>query len=155
MKFSTRVRYGLKAMLELSACYNTGLISIREISERRNVPLQYLEQLFKKLRAAGLVQAERGAYGGYRLSRSPEDISVGDVIRTLDGSLAPVDCAREDFDCEYSELCTESKLYRRIRESMDEVVDSTTLLDMLREEQSTQDESVKRTCLLENTAAEK
>lgn len=150
MKFSTRVRYGLKAMLELAASYDTGLISIREISERRNVPLQYLEQLFKKLRADKLVVAERGAYGGYRLSASPEQMTAGEVIRALDGSLAPADCAREDFDCEHSENCSESKLYKRIRESIDDVVDSVTLADMLREEREHEESHAKRACMESN-----
>lgn len=147
MRFSTRATYGLKAMLELSACYNNGLVSIREISNRRNVPLQYLEQLFKKLRAGQLVESERGAQGGYRLSKQPEDIMVGDVIRVLEGNLAPVECAEADFSCDFSDDCPECKLYRRIHESIEQVIDSTSMADMLADEKSSSGINANRACM--------
>src|SRR3954464_14845928 len=98
MKVSTRVHYGLRAMTELARPYrDERLLSISEIARNENLPLAYLEQLVGELRRAGLVEGTRGVRGGYRLSRGPESITVGDVYRILEGEVAPVDCTAEDY----------------------------------------------------------
>ena len=134
MRISTKGRYGIKAVMEMAKQYGAGPMSVRELAESSNVPAAYLEQLFKKLRDANVVSAARGAQGGYVLSRSPKDIPVGLIIRTLEGSVAPMICAEEGFVCENSETCVESYLYRRIREGIDDVIDNITLQDMLDEQ---------------------
>jgi Rrf2 family transcriptional regulator, cysteine metabolism repressor len=134
MRISTKGRYGLKAVMELSKQYGAGPLSVRELSESAAVPTAYLEQLCKKLRDADVITAARGAQGGYSLSKKPGEITVGTVLRTLEGSVAPIVCAEEGFVCANSEACIESYLYRRIREGIDEVIDNMTLQDMLDEQ---------------------
>ena len=134
MWFSTKGRYGMKAVLELARRYGTGPVSIRELAARVDVSATYLEQLFNMLREAQVVCSVRGAQGGYLLARLPQDILVGTVIRALEGSMAPVICAEEGFTCTNSDACIESFLYKRIRQSIDVVIDHMTLQDMLDEE---------------------
>ncbi len=133
MRISTKGRYGIKAMMELANKHGLGPLSVRELAEGSGVPATYLEQLFKKLRDANIITAVRGAQGGYILTKSPKETTVGVIIRTLEGSVAPMICAEEGFHCENSDTCIESFLYRRIREGIDEVIDNITLQDMLDE----------------------
>src|SRR5438093_13789619 len=98
MKVSTRVHYGLRAMTELARSYSDGgLLSIAEISRAEQLPLAYLEQLVGELRRAGLVEGTRGLHGGYRLSRAPVEITIGEIYRVLEGPIAPVECTAEDY----------------------------------------------------------
>ena len=131
MRISTKGRYGLKAVFELAQHYGEEPLSIRRIAEKQQISVAYLEQLFKKMRADNIVIAERGAQGGYMLSRPPCEITVGQVLRSLEGSVAPVFCAEESVDCDCSKACIECKVYRRIREGIDQVVDGITLQTML------------------------
>lgn len=138
MRISTKGRYGLKAVMELSRNYGGEPISVRELAARADVSATYLEQLFKKLRTASVVASVRGAQGGYTLARPPGEIPVGSVLRALEGSTAPMFCAEDGFSCENADVCVESFLYRKIRESIDSVIDSLTLADMLEEESDMQ-----------------
>ena len=134
MKFSTRGRYGLKAVMELARREGQGPVSMRDLAESIGISAPYLEQLFKKLRAAGVIESSRGAQGGYALAKPLKRISVGDVIRPLEGSMAPAACAEQDFTGCQSDRCIEAYLYRKIRQSVDDVIDSVTLWDMLEKE---------------------
>ncbi len=133
MKLSTKGRYGVKAMVELALAYGEGPIALNSIAEKQGISIHYLEQLFASLRKAGLVRSIRGAQGGYVLGDKPQKITVGDIIRTLEGPLAPADCVVEDNvnDCNKAELCVTRNLWVKIRDSINEVVDSITLQDML------------------------
>ena len=94
MKLSTRGQYGLKAMFVLAEEYGTQEpVYLSEIAKRQHIPENYLEQLARELRKAGLINSIRGPKGGYLLSRAPESISVGEILRTVEGDLAPTDCA--------------------------------------------------------------
>jgi Rrf2 family cysteine metabolism transcriptional repressor len=123
MKVSTKGRYGLTVMTELAGNYGEGPMSLKSIADKHNLSGHYLEQLIAPLRNAGLVKSMRGAYGGYNLSREPKDITVGDVIRVLEGPIHLV-----DFD--QGEDLAHKELWIRIRDSIAEVLDSTTLLDL-------------------------
>ena len=96
MKLSTKGRYGIRALEVLVDHYGRGPVSIREIAEKQNISIPYLEQLFTKLRTANLVESKRGAYGGYVLSRAPKDISVGEVLVALEGDIKFDCCSDED-----------------------------------------------------------
>ena len=134
MKLSTRGRYGLKAMYQLATHYGEGPIPLNSIAEEQNLSENYLEQLVSILRKEGLLNSVRGAQGGYMLASSPEDITVGNVLRVLEGNLAPTDCVmNEEYECEKEENCVTKLVWMRIRDSIDEVVDSITLQDMLDE----------------------
>lgn len=133
MKLSTKGRYGVKAMFDLALHANGNPIPLRMVAQRQDISESYLEQLISGLRKAGLVKSIRGAQGGYMLATSPDKITVGQIIRVLEGSMAPADCVVEDdFDnCEKAEGCVIRIVWERIRDSINEVVDSITLQDML------------------------
>ncbi|MFD0962377.1 cysteine metabolism transcriptional regulator CymR [Paenibacillus chungangensis] len=124
MKISTKGRYGLTIMMELAANYGEGPISLKSIAERNGLSEHYLEQLVAPLRNAGLVKSIRGAYGGYVLSKEPAEITSGDIIRILEGPISPVDFTEEDDPAK-------RQLWLRIRDSIAEVLDSTTLENLI------------------------
>ena len=124
MKISTKGRYGLTIMMELASKYGEGPISLKSIAEKNGLSEHYLEQLIAPLRNAGLVKSVRGAYGGYVLSKEPQSITSGDVIRILEGPISPVDFAEEDDPAKRD-------LWLRIRDSIANVLDSTTLSDLI------------------------
>lgn len=133
MKLSTKGRYGLKAMLDLAIHNSEGQISLKSIAERQDISENYLEQLFAILRKSGLVKSIRGSQGGYVLAQAPEAITVGAILRVLEGSLAPVDCVTEidPANCSKSEGCVTKFIWAKIRDSVNDVVDSITLEDLL------------------------
>ncbi|WP_129597667.1 RrF2 family transcriptional regulator [Anaerophilus nitritogenes] len=133
MKLSTKGRYGVKAMFELALAFGEGPIALNSIAEKQNLSVHYLEQLFASLRKAGLVKSIRGAQGGYMLSKKPEEITVGDIIRTLEGPVAPSECVIEDekTECYKADYCVTRTIWERIRDSINAVVDNITLQDMI------------------------
>jgi Rrf2 family transcriptional regulator, cysteine metabolism repressor len=135
MKVSTRVHYGLRAMTELARSYNGGqLVSISEIARSEDLPVSYLEQLVGELRRAGLVEGTRGVHGGYRLARPPAGLTVGQVYRVLEGDIAPVECTAEDYvpgSCMREPLCLSRSVWDRVQRAILDVLDATTLQDLL------------------------
>lgn len=132
MKLSTKGRYGIKAMVELAINYERGCkLSISQLADRQGISASYLEQLIGSLRKAGLVTAARGAQGGYSLSRAPELISVGEVLKALEGSTAIVDCVGTDgTDCTNACSCSARPLWLKLQRGIDNVLDSTSIRDM-------------------------
>lgn len=130
MRVSTKGRYGLRAMVDLAENEEGKAIPIREISERQNISEQYLEQLFATLRKAKLVKSVRGAHGGYMLNHAPEDITVADIITTLEGPIAPVDCVIEDDFCNYIDKCVIHGLWEELADVINEVIENMTLADL-------------------------
>ncbi|MBC2579019.1 Rrf2 family transcriptional regulator [Clostridium sp. DJ247] len=133
MKLSTKGRYGVKAMVDLAIHYGEEPSSIKSISERQNISEYYLEQLFSPLRKANLIKSIRGAQGGYILSRDPKDISVADIMTVLEGPIEISECIEEnnEISCNNIECCATRVLWSRIKKSIDSVMESTTLQDML------------------------
>lgn len=131
MKLSTRGRYGIHAMYDLACHYKLGPQPIKLIAERESVPEAYLEQLFASLKRDGLVNSVRGAQGGYTLSRAPGEITVGDVLRTLEGGLNLVDCLLEEDACGKSCACPSRVVWMKIRDGLNAIVDGITLQDMV------------------------
>ena len=134
MKLSTRGRYGIHAMYDLAVNYGDGPQSIKCIAERQGVPEAYLEQLIAMLRREKLVISNRGAQGGYRLAREPREITVGDVLRALEGGLNLVDCLDEEDTCGKSCACPSRIVWMKIRDGLNQVVDGITLQDMIDEQ---------------------
>jgi Rrf2 family cysteine metabolism transcriptional repressor len=124
LKISTKGRYGLTIMMELARKYGEGPTSLKSIAEKHQLSEHYLEQLIAPLRNGGLVKSIRGAYGGYILSKLPEDITSGDIIRVLEGPISPVDFTEEDDPAKRD-------LWVRIRDSIADVLDSSTLSDLI------------------------
>lgn len=133
MKLSTKGEYGLRAMFDLAQHFGQGPISLKSVAERQGISEHYLEQLIAGLRKAGLVKSVRGAQGGYALAKEPGELTVGDVIRVLEGPIAPMDCVSEevgDDPCSRAEFCITRGIWRRVRDSINEVLDSITLQNM-------------------------
>jgi Rrf2 family protein len=130
-------------MFDLAQNYGSGPIPLNSIAQRNSISEHYLEQLIAVLRKAGLVKSVRGAQGGYILSKSPEAITIGDIIRVLEGPIAPVDCVSEEEPepCNNAEFCVTRSIWARVRDSVADVLDSITLADMLEEEKKRRDES--------------
>ncbi len=136
MKFSTRARYGLRAMLELALNDNLGEPTpLFQIAEKQGISEGYLEQMMTVLRKGGLVRSVRGAQGGYLLSRVPSKITTGEIIRCLEGPLGPTDCVGEEDPeiCGRSDFCVTRTLWEKVRDSIADVLDGTTLEDLCRE----------------------
>lgn len=119
MKLSTKGRYGVTLMIDLAMYQGEGPISLKSIAERQNLSEHYLEQLIAPLRNAGLVRSVRGAYGGYVLTKSPEEITIGDVIRVLEGPISVVDDSQDDL----------TYLWDQVRDVINQVLDSVNLAD--------------------------
>ena len=131
MKLSTKGRYGIHAMYDLAQYGSETPQPIKSIAERQNIPEAYLEQLIGQLRRSGLVKSVRGAQGGYLLSRSPAEITVGEVLRTLEGELAVVDCLMEEDACQRACSCPTRVVWKKLRDGVNQIVDGITLQDML------------------------
>lgn len=135
MKLSTRGRYGIHAMYDLACNFNAGPQPIKAIAERQGIPEAYLEQLFAVLRREQLIKSVRGAQGGYILSREPEDMTVGDVLRALEGGLNLVDCLLEEDTCGKSCACPSRIVWLKIRDGLNAIVDGISLQDMINDYQ--------------------
>lgn len=135
MKLTTKGRYGLKAAYILAEQYGHGPIPIKQISERENISDSYLEQLLARMRKSDLVESVRGVQGGYQLKRSPSEITVGDILRSVEGDLNPTDCIDSaEAHCENVFRCPSRRVWLKLKKGIDDVVDSITLQDMILEE---------------------
>lgn len=132
MKISTKGRYALRLMLDL-AMYNTGeCITIKTIAARQEISDKYLEQIITMLSKAGFVKSTRGAQGGYRLSKDPKEYTVGMILRTIEGSLAPVSCLDDDpIECTRSNTCATLEVWKQLNDAINQVVDNITLADLV------------------------
>ncbi len=135
MKLSTKGRYGLRAMIDLAAYSEEAAVSIGSIAARQKISEGYLEQLVAKLKKAGLVVSIRGAGGGYQLARAAGEISVGDILRALEGNLDAVECAglKPDAGCEDADVCVTKYVWQRINESITQAVDDIKLSQLVEE----------------------
>jgi Rrf2 family protein len=133
--FSTKGEYGVRLMVQLGRHYGTGPASLAGIAAEEDLPRAYLEQLVVNLREAGLVVSTRGAHGGYELSRPPEAIAMGEILRALEGPIAPMICASDDpehaIGCDRSARCTVNILWVRVRDAIATTLDSMTLADLV------------------------
>ena len=131
MKVSTKGRYGVRAMLELSLKYGKGPVMVREIAECQEISERYLELILNNLRTSGFVISTRGAKGGYELSKPPSDITVGDVIRALEGPFDVVSCTSE-YGCEKMENCVTFHVWKEVKEAIEKVLDSITMEELVK-----------------------
>ena len=131
MKLSTRGQYGTRALLELALHHGQGPVLLRDIAQRQQIPLQYLEHLIAPLIAGGMVRSARGARGGVSLARAPGEIRLSEVVRLLEGSVAPVECVDNPEACNRSELCVTRDIWGELKQAIDGVLESTTLKDLV------------------------
>ena len=134
MRVSTRGEYGVRAMFDLALHAGEGPIALKTIAERQMVSENYLEQLMAALRKAGLVKSKRGAQGGYELANTPESVSIGEIIRVLEGPITPLDCLDTQTGtgpyCGTPDRCVLRGLWKELQDSMTQVLDNTTLEDL-------------------------
>ena len=144
MKISTKGRYALRMMLELAQNENNKPMPIKEISEKQNLSDKYLEQIISVLNKAGYVKSVRGPQGGYQLVKSPKDYTVGMILRLIEGSLAPVECLEfEENTCPRKAGCVTVKVWEKINQAVNDVVDHITLEDLLQwKEEMPEDTSI-------------
>ncbi len=135
MRVSSRAHYGLRMMTEFAKAHPDGRrLSLTEVARIEGLPLAYLEQLAAQLRRGGLVEATRGAHGGYTLARPPAEISVLDVVTSVEGEVAPVECvahAYEPGSCVREGDCASRSLWQRLKVSIDAVLSGTSLADLV------------------------
>ena len=131
MRISTKGRYATRLMLDLALHYNGSYIPLKTISQRQNISDKYLEQIITLLSRADYVKSARGAQGGYMLTRDPATYTVGDILRTTEGSLAPVACLDNARGCEMAEACVSLEIWLQIEEAINNVVDNITLADLV------------------------
>lgn len=133
--FSTKGEYGVRLMVQLGRRFGTGPASLSEIATDEDLPRAYLEQLVMSLRDAGLVASTRGAHGGYELTREPGQIRMSEILRALEGPIAPMLCATDDPEhalvCDRSSRCTVNVLWVRVRDAISGALDSMTLADLV------------------------
>ena len=136
MKLSKKSEYGLRALLELTLTDGKTTLQRHEIAERQHIPVEFLEQILLALKRAGLLSSRRGMKGGYTLIKRPEDITVGQVIRILDGPLAPIGCVSKTAyqkcrDCPYADKaqCPVQQVMGPVRDAIAGILDNYTLND--------------------------
>ena len=133
---SKETQYGLKAMLALARRYREDPVLIATLAKEESIPLKFLQGILLKLKGHGILESKKGKGGGYRLSRPPSTITLGSVIRMMEGPLAPLPCASETAfracaECKDVETCGTRIIMRQVRDAMAGVLDNTTLADLL------------------------
>lgn len=132
MKISTKGRYALRLMLDMAVNGNGELVRIKDIAARQDISDKYLEQIISALNKAGFVKSIRGPQGGYRLTREPEQYTVGMILRITEGNLAPVACLEDDTnECSRQGGCVTLVLWKKLDEAIKGVVDTITLADLV------------------------
>ena len=138
MRVSKKSQYGLRAMVYLASVFGkeNNIRSLKEISQKENIPFDYLEKIISQLEKKGLVRSKRGILGGYFLKRSPKKINVGEIIRTLESTMSPVKCLAKEkskrYKCPYRKSCKTINVWKEIQDSLNSTLDSITLADLIK-----------------------
>ena len=135
MQLSTKVRYAMRAMIELAYDYGKGPLQLKEVAKRQGISDKYLEQVMAPLRTRGIVYTQKGSRGGYSLSRSPEDIPLYEIVHAVEGSLAPVPCVDNSSLCSRVEICATRDLWERLKQLVVNELNSMSLADLVREQE--------------------
>jgi len=143
VKISTRGRYGTRVLLDLALHGGKEPVPLKDIARRQQISLLYLERLIAPLVAAGMIRSTRGARGGVRLARSPQEVRLSEVIGLLEGSIVAVGCVGDPDVCPRSELCVTRDVWSELKKAMDGVLESITLQDLV-ERQKGKEQSVEK-----------
>jgi len=137
MKLSTKGKYGVRAVFEIARHYGKGPISIKEIAERQGISFSYLEQILHRLGKAGHIESVRGPAGGYLLAKKPGDLTIGDIVRALEGPIALSHCLEpgEAGDCSQTDDCVARMVWTKVGAKIEEALDSISFNDLLRQQQ--------------------
>lgn len=136
MSVSSKCYYALRAIYVLADHLGPEPVKIAEIADKEQIPIRFLEIILNQLKGGGFVQSRRGAEGGYRLARPAEHVTVGEIMRFIDGPIAPVDCVSRSRPkpCEFPNGCHFFAFWTRLRRAISDVVDETTFADLIRDE---------------------
>ncbi len=131
MKLSTRARYGTRLLVDLALHYDEQPVLLKDVARRQDISLPYLQHITTPLVAGAIIFTTRGARGGVSLSRPPSEIKLSEVIRLLEGPIAPVECVTNPDICARSKLCVTRDIWCGMREAIHEILESTTLQDLV------------------------
>ena len=132
MQISSKGRYALRIMIDLAMNRDQGPVRVKDIAARQNISEKYLEQIISMFNKAEFVKSVRGAQGGYLLTREPQEYTIGMILRLAEGSIAPVSCVDEATgECDKKGRCVSAMLFQKMNAAVGEVVDNTTLQDMV------------------------
>ena len=136
---SKKVKYALKAVLYMARHYDERRIIVSEISNKEYIPYKFLEKILLELKSRGILESKIGRDGGYRLTRSPDKIMMGEIVRLMEGKIAPIPCASSAayercFDCEDEKKCEIRRIMKLVRDAMVKILDHTSLVDALHTE---------------------
>ncbi len=134
MKITHKGDYALKAILDLSLHHHEGLVTIQTLAKRIDAPAKFLEQVLLELKRGGFIKSYRGKVGGYQLSRPAKDISVGDVVRFIDGPLEPIACVNQSYtNCKDLHHCVFRPIWKKVSKTTSEIVDNITFEDLVKD----------------------
>ena len=132
MNITSKGRYALRVMIDLAQHPDEGFVSLKTVAERQGISMKYLEMIVSSLKKAELVESTRGKEGGYRLSRSPADYSVGEILRCLEDNLAPVSCIKDgEIQCDKAAACVTLPMWKELDELTNTYLDGVSLQDLL------------------------
>lgn len=132
MKLSTRSRYGTRMMVDLAQHYNEGPIQIRDIARRQDISIKYLEKLIIPLKKAHYIRSVRGPKGGHYLSKPPKDITIGEVVRTLEGDMSLVDCVGTPETCDRVDICLTRDIWKKVTKAIYKELNAVTLSELIK-----------------------
>jgi Rrf2 family protein len=132
VKISTKARYGLRAMLELALRYGQGPVMMQTIASNQGVSRKYLDTIFTSLKNAGLVHSRRGIGGGHVLTRDPEKVRLGEILRAIEGPISLVDCVSDPAFCSRSHRCVTRDVWTEVSSAIEHVLDNITLAELVR-----------------------
>ncbi len=132
LRLSTKGQYGVRAMYEIARGYPDDVVNIKKISEKQDVTVAYLEQILHKLKNAGLINSVKGPGGGYKLSRKPEEITIGAIVKELEGPVAITSCLDPSEGCVRVDSCVTHLLWKALGQQIETFLDTMTLADLIR-----------------------
>ncbi len=135
MQLSTKVRYAARAMIELALNYTVEPIQLNDIACKQDISVKYLEQIMAPLRARGLVRTQKGSRGGYHLAVKPEEVTLYDIVESIEGSMAPVACVDNDNYCDRANLCVTRSVWARVKDAVKKELQAKSLAELAKEQE--------------------
>ncbi len=142
MKVSTKGRYAIRLMIDIGI-QNNGYVRLKDVAKRQEISIKYLEQIVGSLQKAGLLLSSRGAQGGYKLAKDPENYKIGEILRATEGSIAPVSCLDDDINnCNRNHLCSTLDFWKGLYDVINDYLDSHNLAELMEIEKNNQQKNI-------------
>ena len=140
MKISTKGRYAIRLMIDIAEHSDGGNVSIKDVAQRQNISIKYLEQIVNMLSKTGYLKSQRGSQGGYKMTRLPDEYTVGDILRVTEGDMAPVACLEDEVNqCPRAKNCPTIGFWTGLYKTINDYLDGTTIADLVREKEKFND----------------